>query len=309
MSFFDDICKAAKARDARAISLLQLKNCFNIDEPQDLALTPAGQFAQAGDWQTALWLVKQFKANLGNVLYGGILGGHIKSFQPNIEACPELQELCEHSSQSDHQLMAMGFAQMGIEDVFTTEIRQNKILMLCAIEGAAYGNQKTLLFQFDFSSARDYYHAVRGAACSGNEELTLETMRLSFKLNGSIEAIDECFSHAFSAAARGKQIQLISSLFDRSNFSYFQNLFTVALNSNNIHFLKMLKSAFPSEFHHRNSQLVHRAGQLSNYTYLEQCDHSDYAMFVSGMHSIIEYNPCFDFLIHFSSETPVVNFF
>jgi len=183
MSDFELIYQAAKKRDAKTISLLLLHRSSFFEPVKDFALTPAGLCAQEGDWETVNWLVTEFKASLGPILYGAVLGGHITEWAKPKEI---VNKLLQGSFKGEYfweckAYLLQAFAQMGMLDLLQQyfQDKPDKIsgAMLCA---AIYGKQTAVInFIFEKLGPRPgvLLEAIKGAAWANNQELLVQYLK------------------------------------------------------------------------------------------------------------------------------------
>lgn len=184
MSNFDLIYQAAKKRDAKRISLIDLEDNSSGYATKDLALTPAGLCAQEGDWDTASWLMSEFNCSIPTIVYGAVLGGHIKSFQQPSDSLPAfLGDILPRGAWMAELAMIKAFAQLGVTTVVIDYLQKKEMNVFVAKEaacGAAYGNHPELLNSLleEFPDKKDknelLLSILEGAAWAGNRELLLQ---------------------------------------------------------------------------------------------------------------------------------------
>lgn len=257
MSHFDTIYEAAIKRDARLISLLLMSEGISIDVMQGLALTPAGLLAQNGEWESARWLMQEFGAKVGNILYGAIIGGHIKYYEPEPTQDDEPGEntkntamhliWSKYSKCNDHE-MTIAFAQLGL--VHWERLQENIELINFAILGAAYTNNRDLidtLFTLEQPNKSEALaNGIIGAACGNHRVLMYEYIKMyerhySHHKNYKIQVKN----YALKGAAQGEQLALIIEI--GKNFietAYSMNIdaaiYELISGNNNQFLLKLL---------------------------------------------------------------------
>ncbi|MDP3268463.1 MAG: hypothetical protein Q8M40_05375 [Legionella sp.] len=219
MSHFDTIYEAAIKRDARLISLLLMSEGISIDVMQGLALTPAGLLAQNGEWESTRWLMQEFGAKVGNILYGAIIGGHIKYYEPTQDDEPGENSKntamrliwSKYSKSNDHE-MTIAFAQLGL--VHWERLQENIELINFAILGSAYTNNRDLidtLFTLEQPNKSEALaNGIIGAACGNHRVLMYEYMKMYERHYSHHENYKiQVKNYALKGAAQGEQIDLI----------------------------------------------------------------------------------------------------
>ncbi len=210
MSNFDLVYQATKKRDAKKISLLRMEDNSYIHERKGLALTPAGLCAAEGDWESACWLMTEFNDSVDSILYGAIIGGHIKSFQPSMDSLPEpLKIILNKRDWYSELTMLKAFAQRGDITVISSYLRGKETTLpgeiKAAVCGAAYGNQvdvlNFLLEKFPEDRGELLCCVLEGAAWGGHKELLLQFLN-QYNREKSIPAKEIDF-HAKWAIMRG----------------------------------------------------------------------------------------------------------
>lgn len=183
MSNFDLVYQAAKKKDVKKISLLRLENNSLIYEKKGFELTPAGQCALEGDWESACWLMTECGDSVNSILYGAIIGGHINSFKPPMDSLPEpLTIILNKCDRQSDRTMLKAFAQRGdlrVVDEYASnkeQFRPGEIID--AAISAAYGNQvhilNFLLEKFPQFRNELLCAVLEGAAWGGHKELLLQ---------------------------------------------------------------------------------------------------------------------------------------
>lgn len=257
-----ELALEAKSRALTKISLLLLDQHCSIDEEKELALTPAGLCAKEGDWETAYWLMTECNANVGSILYGGILGGHITSSIPKDGfSKAELEIWARHIRQDDGK-MVMGFAQMGNEEALNLYLsgsaQRNNALICDAIKGASYGNCTALMHKlFTTDDTKEYAKqleiAIHAAACAGNQALAIECMELRKKiLPKETEYSKRPQDFALQGAGQTGQLALIKYLHKNSETLGYIDVDIAtreAMLRNNDDFVMQLIAEFPNIKH------------------------------------------------------------
>ncbi|MCL9684541.1 hypothetical protein [Legionella maioricensis] len=232
MSNFDLVYQAAKKRDAKKISLLRLKDNSYLYEKKGLALTPAGQCAEDGDWESACWLMTEFNDSIDSILYGAVIGGHIKSMQPSMDALPEpLKIIINKRDWYSDREMLKAFAQSGDITVLSQYLKDNEKIppgaIKAAVHGAAYGNQvdviNLLLEKFPENRDELLCCVLEGAAWGGHQELLLRFLNQYNRGKNILFREIDC--HAMWAIMRGcgsgGQVELLTFL--KSHYTHIHS--------------------------------------------------------------------------------------
>ena len=225
MSSFEHIYNLAKAhheqslqippldttQEEQALSLYLLKDGVVIDCITDLTLTPAGKLAMKGNMPAALWLWKNFNANLGLIYYGAILGNQFQSIQ---EAWDSLCALENNALYRPSIILA--FAQMGQEEeisAYFPKTNSNHALdeLKAAIIGAAYGNHPkilTYLLDLPHKQLLTLPVAIQAAACGGHIQLVHQLLN-PLKSGAQEDFLMRLYQQAISGFIKGDQTELL----------------------------------------------------------------------------------------------------